>query len=38
MKKAYFTGSENYIKVPQTAGLPQLLAEKVVKRVKDGSR
>jgi len=38
MKKAYFTGSENCIKVLQIAGLPKLLTEKVVKEVTDGSR
>lgn len=38
MKKAYFTGTENYRKVPQIAGLPQLLAKKVVKQVKDRNR
>lgn len=38
MKKAYFTGFENYIKVLQIAGLLQLLTEQVVKQVTDGSR
>lgn len=38
MEKVSFTGSENSIKVFQTAGLPELLTEKVIKQIMDESR
>lgn len=38
MEKVSFTGSENSIKVFQTAGLPELLTEKVIKHIMDESR